>query len=351
VSTRAFGAWLRVGATGATVLTLGLALPVRAQSRAAPNPYEDSSVVAALISRMIAARSDSEVSSAARECEEVEHDMYILRQLGRASVPESLAVAARDIFLRRASTEAAGDRRLLAARGLALLGPRARTELVILASSPDTSVAIVSLHAIAAIVRITPAPAATVPISRRLGDPSEGVRRAAHGAMLDVGPAALALLDSLSTSAGQPTSDLARQAAAEIRMIARVTNACFQIVPLHWAPPGDKGRSLGGIYVPLVIRLSRIPSRWDLSNTGLITEVEAANGSRESERGPGTWSFSRDHPDSLLVVWSNGFSGAYANAAIFGDTLRGSLHTFMDIKPSADDIAEFVAHRVECSPR
>jgi len=77
--------------------------------------------------------------------------------------------------------------------------------------------------------------------------------------------------------------------------------------------------------------------------------VTAANGASESDRGPGDWRIDRDHPDSIVIAWSNGFTGAWVSAAAASDSLRGRLRAFVDVVPFVGDVAEFVAHRVTCA--
>jgi hypothetical protein len=95
---------------------------------------------------------------------------------------------------------------------------------------------------------------------------------------------------------------------------------------------------------PETVRFSTVQYEMGSLDTIPRLRVEPALGSVYTVHGPGWW---RQAGDSVVVVWSTGFSGLDMRLHVLGDTLEGIASTFWDF-PREGQVSKVHALAVPC---
>lgn len=118
-------------------------------------------------------------------------------------------------------------------------------------------------------------------------------------------------------------------------------DGCYQMVRAAPSSPGADSR----FPMPPPFRLDSILGTGDFNCAK--TRVLWASPPQTYFALPISWT--RVGPDSITIVWSNGFGGLVAQLRIDGDTLRGTATTFSDMKTGAPDpFTPVVVARIPC---
>lgn len=237
-----------------------------------------------------------------------------------------------------------GDRlvRLTAARALRTIGaPAARHQLRALRNA-DYEVRTIVVSALGEL----PATSESIEgLISLLNDPNEIVRGEVIGALGGFGHTVEPRMQVLATSSDEMTRNAARQVLDYVERIDRspVANACYELQVGAWMPSLDiRGDTIFAI-PPRTIQFS--PLQFEYSGDQQAFKVLPIRGA-ESVHSLSYWS-SVAGSDSVIVGWSNGFSGLSMRLLAKRDSLQGIAETFWDF-PRPTQTAMVTGSRISC---